>query len=182
MKVTARGDYAVRVALELAAREGETRKLGELAELQQIPPRSLENILVALRRAGLVRSRRGTDGGFWLALAPDQITVADVLRAAEGPLANVQGVPPEGVSYGGSAVALRDVWVAARASLRTVLERVTWRTSSSSRCRRRFANSWWTRRRGTSTRRLESFARRHPTAILARRHPTAIPTAPGAGP
>jgi Rrf2 family protein len=125
MKVTARGDYAVRVALELAGREGETRKLGELAELQQIPPRSLENILVALRRAGLVRSRRGTDGGFWLALAPDQITVADVLRAAEGPLANVQGVPPEGVSYGGSAVALRDVWVAARASLRTVLERVT---------------------------------------------------------
>ncbi len=125
MKVTARGDYAVRVAVELAAREGETRKVGELAALQKIPPRFLENILVALRRAGLVHSRRGTDGGFWLALPPDQISVADVLRAAEGPLANVQGMPPEEVSYGGSAEALRDVWVAARASLRTVLEHVT---------------------------------------------------------
>ena len=125
MRVTARGDYAVRVAVELAAQNGETRKVGELAELQNIPPRFLENILVALRRAGLVHSRRGTEGGFWLARPADQISVADVLRAAEGQLANVQGIPPEEVSYKGSATALRDVWVAARASLRTVLERVT---------------------------------------------------------
>lgn len=125
MRITARGDYAVRVALELAAREGETLKVGELAELQELPPRFLENILVALRRAGLVHSRRGTEGGFWLALPADQVTVADVLRAAEGPLANVQGIPPEEVTYGGSAGALRDVWVAARASLRAVLEHVT---------------------------------------------------------
>lgn len=125
MRITARGDYAVRVALELAAREGEIRKVGELAELQELPPRFLENILVALRRAGLVHSRRGTDGGFWLALPAAQISVADILRAVEGPLAHVQGVPPEEVTYGGSAGALRDVWVAARASLRAVLEQVT---------------------------------------------------------
>jgi Rrf2 family protein len=115
----------VRVALELAATDGGPRKVGELAALQRIPPRFLENILVALRRAGLVHSRRGTEGGFWLALPADEITVADVLRAAEGPLADVQGFPPEEVSYAGAAAGLRDVWVAARASLRLVLERVT---------------------------------------------------------
>ncbi len=125
MRVTARGDYAVRVALELAAREGETRKVGELAQLQKIPPRFLENILVALRRAGLVHSRRGTEGGFWLALPAAQISVADVLRAVEGPLADIQGIPPEDVTYGGAASGLRDVWVAARAGLRAVLEQVT---------------------------------------------------------
>ena len=125
MRVTARGDYAVRVAVELAAAEGVTQKVGDLAERQNIPPRFLENILLALRRAGLVHSRRGTDGGFRLARPAHEITVADVLRAAEGPLANVQGVPPEEVTYHGSAEALRDVWVAARASLRMVLEHVT---------------------------------------------------------
>lgn len=125
MRVTARGDYAVRVAVELSAADGATRTVGELAELQDIPPRFLENILLALRRAGLVHSRRGTDGGFRLARPAGEITVADVLRAAEGPLANVQGLPPEEVTYAGSAIILRDVWVAARASLRMVLERVT---------------------------------------------------------
>jgi Rrf2 family protein len=125
MRVTARGDYAVRVAVELAAGNGATRTVGDLAERQNIPPRFLENILLALRRAGLVHSRRGTDGGFRLALPADEITVADVLRAAEGPLANVQGLPPEEVIYAGSAIVLRDVWVAARASLRMVLEHVT---------------------------------------------------------
>lgn len=125
MRVTARGDYAVRVALELAATDGGTRKVGELAARQGIPPRFLENILVALRRAGLVHSRRGTEGGFWLALPAAEISVADVLRAAEGPLADIQGFPPEEVTYGGAAEGLRDVWVAARASLRLVLERVT---------------------------------------------------------
>lgn len=125
MRVTARGDYAVRVALELAATDGGLRKVGELAALQEIPPRFLENILVSLRRAGLVHSRRGTEGGFWLALPAEEISVADVLRAAEGPLADVQGFAPDEVTYEGAAVGLRDVWVAARASLRLVLERVT---------------------------------------------------------
>jgi Rrf2 family protein len=125
VRITARGDYAVRVALELAATQGQPTKVGELAARQNIPPRFLENILVALRRAGLVHSRRGTDGGFWLALPASEISVADVLRAAEGPLADIQGFPPEEVSYGGAAASLRDVWVAARASLRAVLERVT---------------------------------------------------------
>jgi Rrf2 family protein len=125
MRVTARGDYAVRAAVELAAAGGTTRKVAELAEAQEIPPRFLENILLALRRAGLVQSRRGSEGGFRLARPPDEITLADVLRAVEGPIANVQGVPPDRVRYTGSASPLRDVWVAVRASLRVVLERVT---------------------------------------------------------
>lgn len=125
MRVTARGDYAVRAAVELAAARGAARKVSELAAAQDIPPRFLENILLALRRAGLVQSRRGTDGGFRLSRPAEEITVANVLRAVEGPIANVQGVPPDQVVYAGSAAALRDVWVAVRASLRAVLERVT---------------------------------------------------------
>jgi Rrf2 family protein len=125
MRVTARGDYAVRAAVELAAAGGEPRKVAELAAAQDIPPRFLENILVALRRAGLVQSRRGAEGGFRLSRPPEEITIASVLRAVEGPIANVQGVPPDQVAYSGSATALRDVWVAVRASLRAVLEQVT---------------------------------------------------------
>jgi Rrf2 family protein len=125
MHVTARGDYAVRAAVELAAAEGETRKVADIASAQNIPPRFLENILLALRRAGLVQSRRGADGGFRLARPAEQVTLADVLRAVEGPLANVQGVAPDQVTYDGAASSLRDVWVAVRASLRVVLERVT---------------------------------------------------------
>lgn len=125
MRVTARGDYAVRAAVELAAAGGEARKVSQIAAAQNIPPRFLENILLALRRAGLVQSRRGTDGGFRLSRPPEEITIASVLRAVEGPIANVQGVAPDQVAYSGSAAALRDVWVAVRASLRGVLERVT---------------------------------------------------------
>ena len=125
MRVTARGDYAVRAAVELAAAGGETRKVADIATAQKIPPRFLENILLALRRAGLVQSRRGADGGFRLTRPPEEITVADVLRAVEGPLANVQGVAPDQVEYVGASSSLRDVWVAVRASLRVVLERVT---------------------------------------------------------
>jgi Rrf2 family protein len=125
MRVTARGDYAVRAAVELAAADGETRKVADLAAAQSIPPRFLENILLALRRAGLVQSRRGADGGFRLTRPPELITLADVLRAVEGPLANVQGIAPDQVVYDGPAAALRDVWVAVRASMRVVLERVT---------------------------------------------------------
>jgi Rrf2 family protein len=125
MRVTARGDYAVRAAVELAAADGAPRKVSEIAAAQDIPPRFLENILLALRKAGLVQSRRGADGGFRLSRPPEEITVASVLRAVEGPIANVQGIPPDQVVYGGSAAALRDVWVAVRASLRAVLEGVT---------------------------------------------------------
>jgi Rrf2 family protein len=125
MHVTAKGDYALRAAVELAAAGGESRKVAQLAAAQRIPPRFLENILLSLRRAGIVESRRGTDGGFRLARDAGQITLADVLRAAEGPLANVQGIAPERVSYSGSAEPLREVWVAVRASLRGVLEHVT---------------------------------------------------------
>lgn len=125
MHVTARGDYAVRAAVELAAAKGETRRVSDIAAAQDIPARFLENILLALRRSGLVQSRRGADGGFRLAHPAESITLANVLRAVEGPLANVQGVPPDQVEYDGSAAPLRDVWVAVRASLRVVLERVT---------------------------------------------------------
>jgi Rrf2 family protein len=125
MRVTARADYAVRAAVELAAAGGEPRKVSEIAAAQDIPPRFLENILLALRRGGLVHSRRGTEGGFRLSRPPEEITIASVLRAIDGPIANVQGLPPDQVSYTGSAAALREVWVAVRASLRGVLERVT---------------------------------------------------------
>ena len=125
MRVTARGDYAVRAALELAAADGQTRKVADLAAAQNIPARFLENILLALRRSGLVQSRRGTDGGFRLSRPPEEITIANILRGVEGPIANVQGVSPDQVAYTGSATALRDVWVAVRASLRSVLEQVT---------------------------------------------------------
>lgn len=125
VRVTARGDYAIRAAVELAAAGGASRKVAEVAAAQQIPPRFLENILLALRRAGLVQSRRGAEGGFRLARDPREITLADILRAVEGPLANVQGIAPDRLSYGGPAQPLREVWVAVRASVRVVLERVT---------------------------------------------------------
>jgi Rrf2 family protein len=125
MRLTARGDYAVRAAVELAASGGAPRKVAELAAAQDIPPRFLENILLALRRAGIVQSRRGAEGGFRLSRPPEEITIADVVRAVEGPIANVQGVAPDQVAYTGSAAALRDVWVAVRASIRGVLEHVT---------------------------------------------------------
>lgn len=125
MRVTAKVDYAVRAAVELAASERSPVKADELAQRQGIPPRYLESILADLRRAGLVASQRGSEGGYRLALDPSRITVAGVIRAVEGPLADVHGMSPERVDYFGSAVGLRRVWVATRAALRTVLEQVT---------------------------------------------------------
>ena len=127
MRVTAKVDYAVRAALELAAAEGEWRPVkGErIADAQGVPLRFLENILLELRHAGLVASQRGADGGYWLARPAAEITLADVIRAVEGPLANVRGEPPERLQYVGAADSLRDVWIALRASLRGVLERAT---------------------------------------------------------
>ena len=127
VRITAKADYAVRAAVELAAAEGDGRPVkGEhLARAQEIPQNFLENILTELRRAGVVRTRRGADGGYRLARPAAEITVAEVLRAVEGPLAAVQGVRPDGLEYGGAAARLPEVWVALRASLRDVLEHVT---------------------------------------------------------
>ena len=125
MRISARADYAVRAAVELAA-AGEGPTKGEaISQAQGIPLKFLENILGDLRHSGLVRSQRGADGGYWLARPPDQITVADVIRAVEGPLASVRGGPPEDVAYAGAAESLSSVWIAVRASLRSVVERVT---------------------------------------------------------
>lgn len=127
MRITAKADYAVRAAAELAAAEsdGVPVKGEHLARSQSIPQNFLENILTELRRAGIVRTRRGADGGYQLARPAAEITVADVLRAVEGPLAAVQGNRPETLEYEGAAEHLPEVWVALRASLRAVLEHVT---------------------------------------------------------
>jgi Rrf2 family protein len=126
MRISAKADYAVRAAAELAAApEGGPVKGDSLASAQGIPPKFLENILADLRNAGLVRSRRGAEGGYALTRPPSEISVAEVLRAVEGPLAAVQGTRPEGLHYGGAATRLPEVWVALRANLRAVLERVT---------------------------------------------------------
>jgi Rrf2 family protein len=125
VRISAKADYAIRAGVELAA-AGEGPVKGErIAQAQSIPVKFLENIMVDLRHAGLVRSQRGADGGYWLARAADEITLADVIRAVDGPLASVRGVRSEELSYEGSAEPLREVWIAVRASLRNVLESVT---------------------------------------------------------
>lgn len=125
MRVSAKVDYAVRAAAELAA-AGEGPVKGEaLAQRQGIPLKFLENILGELKHAGLVRSQRGAEGGYWLARPATEITIADVIRAVEGPLASVRGEAPESVRYGGAAEALGKLWIAVRANLRAVLEEVT---------------------------------------------------------
>jgi Rrf2 family protein len=124
VRTTAKADYAVRAAVELAA-AGELVTAEHIAKAQGIPVNFLENILRDLRRAGVVESRRGQQGGYALARPADETSVADVIRAVEGPLANVRGLPPEELEYVGSSAKLRDVWVALRASVRSVLEQVT---------------------------------------------------------
>jgi Rrf2 family protein len=125
VRLTARADYALRAAVELAAVAPAQLKGAQLAEAQDIPPKFLENIMLDLKRAGLVASQRGADGGYTLARTPAEIMLADVIRAIEGPLANVRGVRPEGLAFEGPATALRDVWVAVRTNLRAVLEQVS---------------------------------------------------------
>ncbi len=126
MRVSAKVDYAVRAAIELAVAAGEGPVKGErIATAQTIPPKFLENILLDLRHAGLVSSQRGIEGGYWLARPPEEITVADVIRAVEGPIASVRGVRPDELEYTGSAEPLRDVWLDLRTALRGVLEHVT---------------------------------------------------------
>ena len=126
MRISAKADYAVRAVVELAAASGEKPvKAERIATAQEIPLNFLENILSELRHAGIVRSQRGAEGGFRLARAAGEVTVADVIRAVEGPLASVRGAPPEEAQYGGAAEALPRVWIAVRANLRQVVEHVT---------------------------------------------------------
>jgi Rrf2 family protein len=126
MRISAKADYAVRAVAELAAAEDEKPvKAERVATAQGIPLNFLENILGELRHAGVVRSHRGAEGGFRLARPAEQVTVADVIRAVEGPLASVRGGPPEDAHYEGAAAALPTVWIAVRANLRRVMETVT---------------------------------------------------------
>ena len=126
VRISAKTDYAVRAAAELAtAPDGQWVKTESVSNAQDIPLPFLLNILAELRTAGLVRSRRGVDGGYQLARAATTITVADVIRAVDGPLASIAGSRPEEVEYLGAAKALRDTWVALRATMRRVLQGVT---------------------------------------------------------
>jgi len=125
VRLSAKADYAIRAAVELAAHTDTHLKADRIASAQEIPLRFLEHILLDLRNAQLVNSRRGADGGYRLARPADEVTLADVIRAVEGPLANVRGARPETLEFTGSAESLREVFVALRASIRAVLERVT---------------------------------------------------------
>jgi Rrf2 family protein len=128
MRVSAKADYAVRALVELAgadASEQAPAKGESLAVAQAIPMRFLENILAELRVHGLVHSRRGSDGGYWLARAPNEITLAEAIRTVDGPLATVRGESPDEIEYLGGSQPLRDVWLALRANVRQVLESVT---------------------------------------------------------
>ena len=125
MRISARADYAMRAAVELAAAGGGPVKGERLATAQGIPPKFLENILGDLRHARLIRSQRGAEGGYWLARPAAEISVADIVRAVEGPLATVRGERPEDVAYGGAAEQLQQVWIAVRKSIRDVVENVT---------------------------------------------------------
>ena len=126
MRISAKADYAVRAAVELAAATDEKPvKAERIANAQGIPLNFLENILGELRHAGIVRSHRGAEGGFRLAKPATELTVADIIRAVEGPLASVRGGPPEEAEYPGAAASLPRVWIAVRANLRRVMEHVT---------------------------------------------------------
>src|SRR4051794_16866219 len=124
MRVSAKADYAVRAAAELAAAPEGPVKGEKLADAQDIPLQFLEHILLELKHAGIVRARRGAKGGYWLARPPEEVTIADIVRSVEGPIANVQSSPPESIEYRGNAEHLQEVWIAVRASLRSVVEEV----------------------------------------------------------
>jgi Rrf2 family protein len=130
VRISAKADYALRAAAELAGVEaaGDEKapvKAEALASAQGIPMKFLQSILAELRLAGIVRSQRGSEGGWWLAKPAEDVTLADVVRAVEGPLATVRGQRPHELDYKGAAAGLQPVWIAVRASLRGVLEHVT---------------------------------------------------------
>jgi Rrf2 family protein len=124
--ISSKADYAVRAVLVLAGADGGQPMAAEaVADAQGLPLRFTRGILVELRHAGIVRSVRGAEGGFLLDRPPSEITVAEVIRAVDGPLAEVRGMPPEDIDYDGVAIRLQDVWVATRTALRSVLEETT---------------------------------------------------------
>ncbi|MGB6456756.1 MAG: Rrf2 family transcriptional regulator [Streptosporangiaceae bacterium] len=125
MRLSARSDYALRAAIELAAAGPGHVTADQLARTQGMPNKFLEAILTQLRRAGLVRSQRGPDGGFWLARPATEISLADIIRAIDGPLVGVRGERPENLGYTGAAEPLQAVWIALRANERAILEEVT---------------------------------------------------------
>lgn len=126
MNISAKADYAMRALLVLAKAEvGKPTKGQVLATAESIPLKFLESILGELRNAGIIASQRGAVGGYWLAVPAASVTVADVIRAVDGPLSQVRGVRPELAPYVGNAEHLQKVWIAVRASLRSVLEAVT---------------------------------------------------------
>jgi Rrf2 family protein len=126
MHVTAKVDYAVRAAVELAAASDDGPVKGDaIATAQEIPLRFLENILGELRHAGIVRSQRGAEGGYWLARPAEEVTIADVIRVVEGPIASIRSSRPDEVDFPGAAAPLQEVWIALRANMRSVLEKVT---------------------------------------------------------
>ena len=125
MQVSARAEYALRAVSELAAVGGGPMKGNDISEAQDISRKFLENILTELKHSGIIRTQRGAGGGYWLARSASEITLAEVIRAVDGPLANVRGARPETVEYRGPAGSLQEVWIAVRANLRAVLESVT---------------------------------------------------------
>jgi Rrf2 family protein len=127
VRLSARVDYALRAVVELAGGPAGPQRpvtAEQLAQAQGIPPKFLESILLQLRRGGIVNAQRGPEGGYWLARPATEISLADVIRVIDGPLANVRGQRPETVGYQGAARALQDVWIALRASEREILELV----------------------------------------------------------
>ncbi len=126
MRVSAKSDYALRALIEMAVRaDGRAMSAEELSRLQEIPHGFLQAILADLRRSDIVLSQRGQSGGWRMARAADDVTVADVIRAVDGPLVSVYGLRPESVTYNESAGVLQHVWIAARRSLRDVFEEVS---------------------------------------------------------
>jgi Rrf2 family protein len=122
MRISAKVDYAMRAAVELAAAGGDPIKGETIADAQDIPLKFLENILGELKHTGIVASRRGAQGGYWLAKDAEEVSLADIVRAVEGPLASVRGQGPESLTYKGEAEPLQKVWIALRANIRAVME------------------------------------------------------------
>jgi Rrf2 family protein len=134
VRVSAKADYALRALIELAGRNGdEAVSAEELGRLQDIPFGFLQAILADLRRAGVVVSQRGQSGGWRITGEGARVSVADVIRAVDGPLVSIHGLRPEAVSYNESAEVLQHVWIAARSSLRDVFEQVSIQSLSEGR-------------------------------------------------
>jgi len=126
MRISAKVDYAIRAALELAsAGDDEPVKGDDISEAQDIPLKFLENILGELKHHGIIASRRGAHGGYWLAKPADEVSLGDVVRAVEGPLATVRGHGSEALDYKGGAKPLQAIWIALRANIRAVMDEVT---------------------------------------------------------